>query len=140
MTIRDTFDFDVKQNTEKTHVVSGALVLKAINAFPMSGEISLNLLDISGNVIYVVSSTDILQSSLYGSTVSLTGIQTCVSEIHFVLPENVLSKLESIKKVSINTEFNTPNIITNLNEPVLIPEGAFLGVKLKGAFKLENRF
>ncbi len=140
LTIRDTFDFDVKQNTEKTHVVSGALVLKAINAFPMSGEISLNLLDISGNVIYVVSSTDILQSSLYGSTVSLTGIQTCVSEIHFVLPENVLSKLESIKKVSINAEFNTPNIITNLNEPVLITEGAFLGVKLKGAFKLENRF
>ena len=36
--------------------------------------------------------------------------------------------------------FNTPNPNTGTNEQVLIPEGAFLGVKLKGGFKIENRY
>ncbi len=143
LTIRDTFDFDSKQqNTEKTHIVSGELILKATNAFPMSGKISLDLLDQNGTLIYTVNGSEILQSSLFGSATSSNSIQTCVSEIHFALPEEILSKLETIKKVSIKAEFNTPNSnpSTNTNEPALIPEGAFLGVKLKGAFKLENRY
>ena len=137
-TIKDTFDFEVKQNTEKTHIVSGDLILKATNAFPMSGQLTLNLLDINGNVVAVVNGSDVLQSSLYGPTSA--SIQTCVSEIRFVLPADVIDQLESIKKVSIKATFNTPNPTTNLVEPQLIPEGAFLGVKLRGAFKLENRY
>lgn len=140
LTIRDTFDFSVKQNTEKTHVVSGELILKATNAFPMSGKISLNLLDVSGKIIATVDGSEILQSSLYGGTSSGSGVQTCLSEIHFLLSAETLSKLETIKKVSIMAEFNTPNPSSGLSEQVLIPEGAFLGVKLKGAFKLENRY
>ena len=140
LTIRDTFDFNVKQNTAKTHVVSGELILKATNAFPMSGKISLKLLDESGSVIGTVNGSQVLQSSLFGNTFSSTGVQTCVSEIHFSLPEGIVSKLEQIKKVSIMAEFNTPNPLSGLSEQVLISEGAFLGVKLKGAFKVENRY
>ena len=140
LTIRDTFDFNVKQNTAKTHVVSGELILKATNAFPMSGKISLKLLDESGSVIGTVNGSQIVQSSLFGNTFSSTGVQTCVSEIHFSLPEGIVSKLEQIKKVSIMAEFNTPNPLSGLSEQVLISEGAFLGVKLKGAFKVENRY
>ena len=140
LTIRDTFDFNVKQNTAKTHVVSGELILKATNAFPMSGKISLKLLDESGSVIGTVNGSQVLQSSLFGNTFSSTGVQTCISEIHFLLPEGLVSKLEQIKKVSIMAEFNTPNPASGLSEQVLISEGAFLGVKLKGAFKVENRY
>jgi len=81
-----------------------------------------------------------LQSSVFGNTFSSSGVQTCISEIHFLLPEGLVSKLEQIKKVSIMAEFNTPNPASGLSEQVLISEGAFLGVKLKGAFKVENRY
>jgi len=58
--------------------------------------------------------------------------------VHFVLPKAVLSQLERLKKVAIQTEFNTPS--ASGNTPASIPVGAYLGVKLRGAFKLENRF
>jgi hypothetical protein len=138
-TIRDTFDLDLKQNTEKTHVVEGELIMKATNLFPMSGSISLNLLDASGALIYTVSGTSELKSSVCGTTFT-NGMQTCLSEIHFVLPKSVLEKLENVKKVAIKSVFDTPNATTNTSEQVSIPVGAYLGFKLKGAFKLENRY
>ena len=139
LTIRDTFDLNIKQNTEKTHVVEGELILKATNLFPMSGALSLHLLDESGDVIHTVAGSSELKSSLFGSTYT-NGIQTCISEVHFVLPKAVLSQLESVKKVAIQSEFNTPIPTVNGNSSLPIPVGAFLGVKLRGAFKLENRF
>lgn len=140
LTIKDTFDFNVTQNTEKTHVVSGELVLKATNAFPMSGGIVLNLLDRQGNIIHTIAGSEDLQSSLFGNSVSSNGLQTSLSEIHFVLPLEILSELESINKIVVTAEFNTPNPVSNNNEQVLIPDEAFLGIKLKGAFKIENRY
>lgn len=139
-TIKDTFDFDVKQNTEKTHVVSGELVLYATNAFPFSGNIVLDLLDASGNVMHTVTATSDLKSSLYGTSYTNSGLQTCLSVIHFALTEEMISHLELIKKVGITAEFDSPNPASNVNEQFLIPEGAFLGVKLKGAFSIENRY
>lgn len=138
--IKDTFDFNVKQNTEKTHVVSGELVLYATNAFPFSGDILLDLLDANGNVLYTVTGTSNLKSSLYGTSYTNNGLQTCLSVIHFTLTEDMISHLESIKKVAITSEFDSPNPATNVNEQFLIPEEAFLGVKLKGAFKIENKY
>ena len=105
----------------------------------MSGALSLHLLDESGNLIHTVAGSSELKSSLFGSTYT-NGIQTCISEVHFVLPKAVLSQLESVKKVAIQSEFNTPIPTVNGNSSVSIPVGAFLGVKLRGAFKLENRF
>lgn len=140
LVLKDTFDFEVKQNTEKTHVVSGELVLYATNAFPFSGEILIDLLDANGNILHTVTGTNELKSALYGTSYTNAGIQTCSSTIHFAMSEALIRDLVLIKKVVITSEFNTPNPSTNVNEQILIPEGAFLGVKLKGAFKIENRY
>ena len=139
LTLKNSFDFNLNQNTEKTHAVSGNLILQATNAFPMSGKITLDLLDIDGNVLFKVLGSEVFQSSLFGNTVS-KNVKTCISTVHFILSKEIITKLDLIKKVSIISEFNTPEPTTLINGQVKIPEGAFLGVKLKGDFKIENRY
>ena len=105
----------------------------------MSGKITLDLLDIDGNVLFKVLGSEVFQSSLFGNTVS-KNVKTCLSTVHFILSKEIITKLDLIKKVSIISEFNTPEPTTLINGQVNIPEGAFLGVKLKGDFKIENRY
>ncbi len=138
-TLKNTFTFEVKQNTEKTHVVSGGLTLFATNGFPISGKIILELLDSDGDVLFLVEGTEILKSSEFGNSFS-KGIKIANSTIHFVLTKEMVKKLEMVKKVNVISQFDTPSSFNNQNIKVQIPEGAFLGVKLKGDFKVENRF
>ena len=139
LTLKNTFDFKVKQNIEKTHITSGSLILLAINAFPISGKIELDLLDNFGNILFTIEGTEKIKSSLEGATYSKT-LQTCSSTIHFLLTNDIINQLDKIKKVTIISKFDTKNNVTNQNEKVNIPEGAFLGVKLKGDFKIENKY
>ncbi len=138
-TLKNTFDFDVKQNTEKTHIVSGCLTLLATNAFPISGKINLEILDVNGSILFTVEGSEVLKSSEIGNSVS-KGLKTANSIIHFIVSREMVNQLEMAKKVNVICQFDTPNNLNNQNVKVQIPEGAFLGVKLKGDFKVENRF
>jgi hypothetical protein len=140
LTIQDTFDFDVKQDTKKTHVVSGDLVLTATNGFPMSGELVLNLLDKEGGILHTVSGSGSLRSSLLGNGIANNGIPTSFSTVRFILSKEMILDLDRAKKVVVTARFSTPDPSTGINGQVLIPEGAFLGFKVKGAFKLENKY
>ena len=66
----DTFDFSFKQDFTKTHVTSGNIWVKAINAFPLSGVVTLYLLDASGNTITTINGSTTFSSSVYGSVVN----------------------------------------------------------------------
>lgn len=141
LTLRDTFDIDLKQqDPDKTHVKSGELILKASNAFPISGSVKLHLLAENGAWITTVLGSSDLRSSVYGSFKPEHNLYVCDSEIHFVIPETLLDVIGDVKKIVVETSFNSPNATTNLNEQVSIPYGAFLGVKLKSKFITENRF
>ena len=138
-TLKNTFDFEVKQNTEKTHIVSGGLTLIATNAFPISGKINLEILDLNGDLLFKVGGSEILKSSELGNTIS-KGLKTSNSTIHFMLTREMVNQLEMAKKVNVISQFDTPNQLNNQNVKVQIPEGAYIGVKLRGDFKVENRF
>ena len=140
LTLKNTFDFNIKQNTEKTHVISGDLIMIATNGFPIAGKIILDLIGVNGDLIGSIIGSEVLQSSLLGNASSVKGIPVSTTTIHFILSKDILSNLELIKKVTVTSVFNTPNFSTNLSDQKQIPEGAFLGIKLKGSFKLENRY
>jgi hypothetical protein len=137
LTLRDTFDFDIKQDLEKSHVESGMLVLNVSNAFPLSSSVKLYLMNTNGTVIHTVIGSSEIASSLYGSIDPSDGKRKMSSEVNFILTEAMLDDLENITNIAVETQFNTPDPTTSLNNQVLIPVGAFLAVKLKAKLVLK---
>lgn len=138
LTLRDTFNIDLAQNTDKTHIESGDIVLNATNAFPFKGEMTLFFLDEAGNLLHSVQGTTFLQSSLYGDVDPSDGLRKKKSEVHFVLTNAIIKDLERITQVCVRAKLDTPDPVTSTNQTVSIPAGAFMSVKLKAMFRLKT--
>lgn len=138
LTLRDTFDFDISQDIEKSHIESGTLVLNATNAFPFSSDVKLYFMNENEEVLHIVVGTSEIRSSLFGSIDPQDGKQKMNSEVIFILTDEMLSDLNTIKKVAVESTFNTPDPSTSLNQQVNIPVGAFITVKLKTKFNLKT--
>ncbi len=136
LTLRDTFDFNVNQNQQGTHIESGELVLNASNAIPLSAGATLFLIDEAGNVMHTVTGTSDVKSAKLGLVDPVDHLQKMNSDVSFVLTEAMILDLDLIKKVAVQVELNTPNPTSGLNEMMSIPAGAFMAVKLKARFKL----
>lgn len=135
--LRDTFDFSFTQDVTQSHVNSGVVWLKATNAFPLSAEVTLYLLDANGSILATLNASDVVASSVYGQVVN--GIQQKQSYVEFTIPESVVDQLNGVKQLAMKVTMNTPNAATNQSEQVQIPEGAFFGVKVGAKLKLEAR-
>lgn len=129
LTLRDTFDFKLNQNTDASHASSAELVLTASNAFPFSADIKLTLLDANGAVLGQITGDKQVASSV-GGVLASNGLVVSSSEVIFSLPESLVSKLNDKTKVVVNAVFNTPDA-NGINTQQSIPFGAFLAVKLK---------
>ena len=139
LTIQDTFDLSIDSDQESTRISEGKLKLKVSNAFPLQGEVKLFLLDEFGQTIETIIGSDLIPSSVYGA-LTAGQLQKSDETIYFDLNKNTLSKINTIKRVVVKVVLNTPDAATNVSNLVLIPEGAFMAIKLGTAFKLENRF
>jgi hypothetical protein len=137
LTLRDTFNFELDQNLDKTHIESGILVLNAENAFPFSSKIKLSFMDEFGVVIHTITGSEDIGSSLYGTFHSNSGLWKNKSQLELLFPEALIKDLAKIRKVIVQTEFNTPDPGTTTNQQQSIPVGAFLAVKLKAKFNLK---
>jgi hypothetical protein len=137
LVMQDTFAFSFKQDFTQTHIAAGTMWLKATNAFPFSGVVTLYLMDAQGNTVATVNSSSEVASSVYGTIVN--GVLQKQSTVEFDLPDSVLDNLENVTQLSVRLKLNTPNPSTNISEPVQIPAGAFFGMKVGAKLKLENR-
>jgi hypothetical protein len=137
LTLQDTFDLDLSQDLEKSHVASGMFVVQATNAFPFSCGVVLYLMDANNNILHTVIGTQDIESGAYGVVDPFDGLKKMNSEVQFVLTENILNDLDKIKHVSIRAEFNSPDPVSSANQPTSVPAGAFLAVKLKAKLNFE---
>lgn len=135
--LKDTFNLDLQQNFQQTHIESGYFVLNATNAFPFSTGVKLYLLAQDGTLLHTVMGSSDILSSVYGAIDPKDGKLKKNSEVKFILNDAVLSDLAKTKKVAVETSFNTPDVVSNLNESTSIPFGAFLAVKLKAKLNLK---
>jgi hypothetical protein len=138
--IKDTFDLELNQDPEKTRIIGGELILNASNAFPIGGDVKLHLLDASGNLLHTITGTNDLQAAQFGAFSTIHNFNVSNSELRFILGESVLEDINSVRQISIEAKFASENPVTNLNEPMPIPVGAFHGVKLKAKLKTEMKF
>ena len=136
LTIRDTFEFKLDQNKDKTHISGGRFVLDADNAFPFSGGLKIILLDENHATLFSIPGSTTILSSLQGS-LNLNNILHSKSQVEFVLPEDLVDRLQDVKFIAVESVFNTPNASASGNQMVNIPANAFLGIKLKALFDLK---
>lgn len=140
LVIRDTFDIDLNQNPEKTRIISGDLILNARNGFPFRADITLHLLDANGALLHTVSGSEPIESAQYGTLDAATGVMVQASQVIFSLGDHVIADINDVKKIVVKSKFNSPNPLTGTSQVMLVPENAFIGVKLKSMFKTENKF
>lgn len=138
--LKDTFEVSLNQDPNKTNVKSGELILQASNAFPISGEIKIYLINEDGSLASTIVGSSQLKSSLTGTIDATTGLLVENSELRFVLSEDAVNSIDNVKSLVLETKFNSTNPLTGLSEQQNIPFGAFLAVKLKTKFKTENKF
>jgi hypothetical protein len=135
LTLQDTFDVNLKQTSPNISVVSGKLILEAMNAFPMQCEVKLSFLTDQGFTLEEVFGTALIQSANYGAIDPVDGLKKKLSILEFVFPESLINSLDLIKKLKVEVQLNTPDPINGVNQTVAIPYGAFVGVKIKTAFQ-----
>jgi hypothetical protein len=140
LTLQDTFDLTLNQDPEKTRVVSGDLILKAKNGFPFSADVTLYLVGANGALLHTVQASEVIESSQYGVLDANSNVLVQPSEVVFSLSDEAISIINDVEKVVVRAEMNSPNPLTGVNQQILIPENAFIEVKLRSEFKTENRF
>ncbi len=140
LVLQDTFDLTLNQDPEKTRVISGDLILNAKNGFPFSADVTMYLLGANGALLHTIQGTDIIESSQYGVLDMNTNVLVQPSEVIFSLSDDVIANVNDVQKVIVRAEMNSPDPTTGLNQQILIPENAFIELKLRSEFKTENRF
>lgn len=136
---QDTFDLNVNQNYESTHVTKGDLIFEFTNAFPVNAGLELKLLDANGAELMAINPTGIIESAVLGSVDSNSGLMTRDSKMVISLSEEQVKALNDAKFLMLRAFSNTNNV-NGVSQQMDIPEGAFLKVLLKGNLQTENKF
>jgi hypothetical protein len=130
LTLKDTFDLDLDQDNSKTHIESGTISMNATNAFPLSCDAVLYLMDTNNVILHTIVANSQISSAMLGALDTNDGLYKKKSKVDFVLSDAILKDINKIKKVMVEARFDTPNSSTGLSEMQSIPLGAFLAVKL----------
>lgn len=138
LALRDTFNLKIEQNTNNTHIESGKFILDLDNAFPISGNVDLILLDANNNMLQTISGSAIAQSGQFGQYNATLDLFHAKSTVEFELSEQAISSLGDIEKAIIHVKMNTTNPVSGNSQQMMIPVGAYLGVKLRAEFKTKN--
>jgi hypothetical protein len=131
LTLRDTFDLEIPNDEAKTHVTAAVFTLNATNAFPMSCQPTLYLLNENNLILQKIVGTNEILSALFGNQDPKDGLFKKKSVIQFFLDESASSSLKDVKKVIVEGIFNTPTPGNTNVQAHNIPFGAFLAVNLK---------
>lgn len=138
LVLRDTFDLDMEQNLNKTHVVSGKFILDLDNAFPVGAEIYMTMLDENDSPLNTVVGSAVAEGGQFGQYDALLDLYHARSNVDFILNEDVVKNLDQVKRVILHAKLNTTNPVNGTSQQMMIPIGAFLGVKLRAEFKTRN--
>lgn len=138
LVLQDTFDISIKQEDSKVKIVSGDLVVRTSNSFPMSASLDFYLIDELGNILHHIVGGDVAQSGLYGNVEAPYGLQTAHSSLRFTLTDAMIADLDRITGIIARARLNTPDPNTSLSQQVQIPENAFLSLKVTTDFKTTN--
>lgn len=130
---KDTFDFNLNNSTDKTHLKQGQLILEAINAYPIDLLATFDFLDENNHVIGSVSSSEKVKSSTE-SSLTVNGLNCSKSQVSFALNEELATQLSSAKKIVVRL---TTNTYSNNSGMTTLPYNGFVTTKIYGDFDVK---
>lgn len=140
LTIKDTFPFSWDVSSNFISANTGKLILQYTNAFPISCQPKLYFLNSTGDVIDSSETSALIESSIFGSIDPSDGIQKNESIIEFIIDNELINKMSSVKNIVVKVVFNTPSNSGVSNSMVSIPVGAFISFNLLGNINLNNSY
>jgi hypothetical protein len=135
LTLRDTFDINIPNDDSKTHILSGKFTLTATNAFPLSCQPILYLMDENNFILHTIIGSSEISSALFGTIDTNDELLKKKSVVEFKIDETIAKNLPNTKKVILEGILNTPSPVSLMNESYNIPYGAFLSVNLSLSLK-----
>ena len=134
LVFKDTFDIQLKNQLDKTHLRKGKLILEATNAYPVDMLASIELLDENNQVVGFVQSSDRIKSSTAGGFF-YNGLTCSKSNVEFDLNEDLASKLGNVKKLVVRFKTNSYTATSGIVPAVTtLPYNGFIATKLYGDF------
>ena len=126
MTISDTiaasFSAQIVDDLVKANEV--VLDVSVVNAFPISGGITVEFIDFNGQVIHEISDIGNIQSSLLGVMDTQENLMKMESSIEVLVGSEVLGDLNLINRIVLKAELNTETGVIQS-----IPSNAYLFFK-----------
>ena len=138
LALRDTFALTLDQDLSSTHIESGRFVLDLDNAFPIGGEIQLTLFNENDETLQVINGSSPLNGGQFGEYDASLDLFHSNSTIYFDLDEATITKLNELEKVMVYVKLNTTDPSNGNSQQMMIPIGAYLGIKLRTQFKSQN--
>jgi hypothetical protein len=133
LTLRDTFEVSLANQSQSERIVSGGFLLRTKNSFPYAAEITLNLLNEDGVSIGSVAAAGPVQAGVLNATAD--GHIPSSNELFFELPAAIMAELVDLRKVVVTAVFDSPQ---QTNNRVFATDA--LHLKLLTKFKLKTSF
>ena len=121
-TIAASFSAQIVDDLVKANEV--VLDVSVVNAFPISGGITVEFIDFNGQVIHEISDIGNIQSSLLGVMDTQENLMKMESSIEVLVGSEVLGDLNLINRIVLKAELNTETGVIQS-----IPSNAYLFFK-----------
>lgn len=135
--LKDTLEFNFKQNKESIYLENGALMIDVSNAFPLEAFLNIGFLDENRGLINKVAVTEKVISSIKGSDTK-NGLVFSRSKLTINLENSLVDDLEKIKFLDIEVKLDSPNSF-GVNSVATIPINAFMSFKIGGKGQVVNQ-
>jgi hypothetical protein len=130
LTLQDTFELNLAQNLQKSHVTAATIVLDATNAFPLACDLVLYFMK-DGQILHTVIADAQLASALLGQIDPSDGLLKKKSKIKIVLPPALVADLQDLNEVAVSASFATTDPSTGLAVQQQVQANAFLALQLQ---------
>lgn len=107
LTYCDTFDLKLQQNIDKTHIESGQLLIKAVNAYSFSAQLKIIALNSNNEVIFTKTAPSKIQGS--ENLNNSNPLETVKSEVLFKLSESEVASMNQMTHLVVKAIFDTPS-------------------------------
>lgn len=129
LTLRDTFNLKLGE-TGAIDPKSGNIKIVASNAYSFGATLSIQLLDLTNNILLTKNASAPLAGS--NNISNNAPIVPVNSEVIFEFTESEMASIKSMERIVVNAVFNTPNAGQIAN----IYSGQFLAFKIYSSLKL----
>lgn len=136
LSLQDTFNINLSQDFNKTHISSGNIILEATNAFPLACDLILYFLK-DGQIWHTLVADAQIASAALGQIDPIDGLLKKNSKINISLPDQIVADLKDLNQLIVRATLATTDPNTGLAIWQQVQANAFLALQMKLRLKTQ---